>query len=228
MYFVRPNLLMRKLYSSAIWRVPTKEKKIFLTFDDGPIPEVTPWVLSLLKEYKAKATFFCVGANIEKHPEIFRQLISEGYSIGNHTYNHLNGWKTRTREYLENVEQCKSVINSEFRIHNLELKLLFRPPYGKMKRAQFSILNSEFSIIMWDVLSGDFDQTISAEKCLNNVLTKTREGSIVVFHDSLKAKNNLFFVLPKFLEHFSKEGFEFPCLTPPSPKERAFNRASLP
>src|ERR1035437_1736375 len=153
MYAVRPNFLLRSLYPSALWRIPAPKKKLFLTFDDGPIPEVTPWVLSLLKEYKAKATLFCVGANIEKHPEIFRQLISEGYSIGNHTYNHLNGWKTRTREYLENVEQCKSVINSEFRIHNLELKLLFRPPYGKMKRAQFSILNSQFSIIMWDVLS---------------------------------------------------------------------------
>ena len=202
MYSVRPNLLMRKLYSSAIWRVPTKEKYIFLTFDDGPIPEVTPWVFSTLKEYNAKATFFCVGANIEKHPEIFRQIISEGHSVGNHTCNHLNGWKTKTKDYLENIKRCKIVMGNTH-------QQFFRPPYGKMKRSQFSTLNSQFSIIMWDVLSGDFDQTISEEKCLKNVLSKTREGSIVVFHDSLKAKKNLFFVLPKFLEHFSKEGFYF-------------------
>ena len=222
MYSVRPNLLMRKFYSSAIWRIPTKEKKIFLTFDDGPIPELTPWVLSLLKEYKAKATFFCVGANIEKHPDIFRQIISDGHSIGNHTYDHLNGWRTKTPNYLQNIESCGKSL--QFAVSGLQLnsqklktenrKLMFRPPYGKMKRSQFSILNSQFSIVMWDVLSGDFDQTISEEKCLKNVLTKTREGSIVVFHDSIKAKKNLFYTLPKFLEHFSKKGFAFECLTP--------------
>ena len=209
---------MRKFYSSAIWRVPTKEKKIFITFDDGPIPEITPWALSMLKKYNAKATFLCVGANIEKHPEIFQQIISEGHWVGNHTYNHLNGWKTKTKEYLENIEKCNLQIcryadvqmKSNPHIHPFaHQRILFRPPYGKMKRSQFSTLNSQFSIIMWDVLSGDFDQTISEEKCLKNVLTKTREGSIVVFHDSIKAKKNLFFVLPKFLEHFSKEGFAF-------------------
>src|ERR1019366_6592716 len=142
MYSVRPNLLMRKFYSSAIWRVPTKEKYIFLTFDDGPIPEVTPWVFSTLKEYNAKATFFCVGANIENHPKIFRQIISEGHSVGNHTYNHLNGWKTKTKDYLANTERCESCIK-------YQEKKMFRPPYGKMKRRQFSILNSHYSIIMW-------------------------------------------------------------------------------
>src|ERR1035437_5256490 len=224
MYLVRPNLLMRKFFSSAIWRIPTKEKKIFLTFDDGPSPEITPWVLSTLKEHKAKATFFCVGENIEKHPEIFQQIIADGHSVGNHTYNHLNGWKTKTKEYLRNVEKCNAQMR---RFADVQMKhqktyshifssanqhILFRPPYGKIKRAQLLILNSTFSIIMWDVLSGDFDQTISEEKCLKNVLTKTRTGSIVVFHDSLKAKKNLMFVLPKFLEYFSKTGFEFGCL----------------
>lgn len=193
---------MRKLYSSAIWRVPTKEKKIFLTFDDGPIPEITPWVLATLKKHNARATFFCVGANIEKHAEIFQQIISEGHSIGNHTFNHLNGWKTKTKEYLENVQHC------EYKI-KVQKKKLFRPPYGKMKRSQFSALNSKYSIIMWDILTGDFDQTISEIKCWKNALTRTREGSIVVFHDSQKAKKNLFFVLPKFLEHFSREGYTF-------------------
>jgi peptidoglycan/xylan/chitin deacetylase (PgdA/CDA1 family) len=209
MYSVRPNWLMRKFYSSAIWRVPTKEKKIFLTFDDGPIPEVTPWVLSTLQEYNAKATFFCVGENIEKHPDIFRQIISGGHSIGNHTYNHLNGWKTKTKEYLENTERCESIIKYQVSSIKYQEKKLFRPPYGRMRKSQYSILNTQYSVIMWDVLSGDFDQTISEEKCLQNVLAKTRTGSIVVFHDSLKAKKNLFYVLPKFLEHFSKEGFQF-------------------
>ncbi len=210
---------MRKIYSSAFWRIPTKEKKIFLTFDDGPVPEITPWVLSVLKEHNTKTTFFCVGANIEKHPDIFSQIVAEGHSIGNHTYNHLNGWKTKTKEYLENVSKCDSAINSN-RLPEISNQSncppltayrlpLFRPPHGRMKQSQFSILNSQFSIIMWDVLSGDFDKTISEEKCLNNVLTKTREGSIVVFHDSIKSQKNLHYALPKFLEHFSNKGFSF-------------------
>ena len=218
MYSVRPNLLMRKFYSSAIWRVPTREKKIFLTFDDGPIPEVTPWVLATLRGYKAKATFFCVGANIEKHPDIFRQLISEGHSIGNHTYNHLNGWKTRTKEYLENISKCKTAIEKAHQPSTVNHQPFFRPPYGRMKLSQYSILNTQYSLVMWDVLSGDFDRDTSEEKCLENALTKTRSGSIVVFHDSLKAKKNLFFVLPKFLEHFSKAGYEF-CILSPSPRQ---------
>ena len=249
MYSVRPNLLIRKLYPSAIWRITANYKKkgnlpnskeihnirstgkrggvIYLTFDDGPIPKITPWVLSLLKKYKAKATFFCVGANIEKHPEILQQIISEGHSVGNHTYNHLNGWETTTKEYLESVEKFEKSLQSaaySLKLNNTHIqktvdsKPLFRPPYGKIKPSQFSRLRSQYSIIMWDVLSGDFDQTISKEKCLKNVVTKTREGSIVVFHDSLKAEKNLVFVLPKFLEHFSKEGYEF---SPnPSPSER--------
>ncbi len=213
MYSVRPNLLMRKFYPSAIWRVPTKEKKIFLTFDDGPIPEITPWVLSTLKQFNAKATFFCIGANIEKHPDIFQQIISEGHSVGNHTYHHLNGWKTKTKEYLENIEKCKTAMANAHQPSTTNHQPFFRPPYGRMKQSQYSILNTQYSIVMWDVLSGDFDEKLSAEKCLKNVITKTREGSIVVFHDSIKAQKNLFYALPKFLEHFSKKGFEFCCLS---------------
>lgn len=225
MYSVRPNFLLRSLYPSAIWRIQPRTGfspeggdgrggRIFLTFDDGPIPEVTPWVLETLKKYNAKATFFCIGNNIEKHPEIFKQIISEGHSIGNHTYNHVNGWKTRTKEYLENVERCKTSMGN-FHLPSSLLHLpLFRPPYGRMKLSQYSYLTSQYSVIMWDVLSGDYDQTISEEKCLKNVLSKTREGSIVVFHDSLKAKKNLYYALPKFLEHFSGEKFVFGCLSP--------------
>ncbi|TAL62884.1 MAG: polysaccharide deacetylase family protein [Bacteroidetes bacterium] len=214
MYFIRPTLLMRKIYSSAIWRVPTKEKKIFLTFDDGPIPEITPWVLAQLKKHNAKATFFCIGANIDKHSDIFKQIIFEGHSIGNHTYNHLNGWKIKTKEYSENVGRCKTAMDKNHQPSTINHQPFFRPPYGKMKRSQYSILNTQYSVIMWDVLSGDFDQTISEEKCLKNVLTKTREGSIVVFHDNLKAKKNLYYALPKILEYFSEKGFEFDGLTP--------------
>lgn len=202
MYSVRPNLLMRKIYPSAIWRVTTKEKRVFLTFDDGPIPEVTPWVLAQLKKYNAKATFFCIGANIDKHPDIFQQIISEGHAIGNHTYDHLNGWKTETNEYLANISLCDSKTRSK----------IFRPPYGRMKRSQCSKLHAQYSVVMWDVLSGDFDQKISPEKCLKNVLSKTREGSIVVFHDSLKAKKNLYHALPEFLKHFSEKGWQFVAL----------------
>lgn len=211
MYSVRPNLLMRKIYPSAIWRVLTKEKKVFLTFDDGPIPEVTPWVLTQLKKYNAKATFFCIGNNIDKHPDIYQQVIIAGHSVGNHTYDHLNGWKTKNKEYLENVKRCDLAVQPETRNPKPQTKF-FRPPYGRMKLGQYSKLRTPYSVVMWDVLSGDFDQTISEETCLKNVLSKTREGSIVVFHDSLKAKKNLYYSLPKFLEHFSEMGWLFGSL----------------
>lgn len=223
MYFVRPNWLMRKFYSSALWRIPTKEKKIFLTFDDGPVPEITPWVLSALKPFQAKATFFCVGENIAKHSDIFCQIISEGHSIGNHTYHHLNGWKTESKNYINNISKCDSVMKGNrlsvigyqpdrqpITGHPLPL---FRPPYGKMKQSQYSLLKAQYSIVMWDVLSGDFDETTSKEQCMQNVLTKTREGSIVVFHDSVKAKEKLLYVLPKMLEHYSAKGFSFETIT---------------
>lgn len=202
---------MRKVYSSAVWRIPTSEKKIFLTFDDGPVPEITPWVLSELKKYNAKATFFCVGANIERYPDILHQVIVNGHSIGNHTYDHLNGWKTKKKNYFENISRCNDAIQ---KIQNpgSGMRNLFRPPYGRIKRSQISALRPHYTLVMWDVLSGDFDAGTSEEECLKNVLTKTREGSIVVFHDSSKAKRNLFYTLPRFLEYFSGNGFRFECL----------------
>lgn len=215
---------MRHIYPSAIWRIPGKEKKIFLTFDDGPIPEITPWVLALLKKYNAKATFFCIGNNVEKNPDIFRQIIAEGHCVGNHTYNHLNGWKTKKEEYSENILKCDlalnrhrlSVTGNQSNIYHPPITdnrlPLFRPPYGRMKQSQYSLLTTQYSVIMWDVLSWDFDPGVSEERCLKNVCTKTREGSIVVFHDSLKAKKNLYYVLPKFVEHFQKKGFSFELL----------------
>ncbi len=175
------------------------EKKIYLTFDDGPIPEVTPWVLNLLKQENIKATFFCVGDNVAKNPEIYNQIIEQGHTLGNHTFNHLNGWNTDTNKYIENVNHCNQLVKTN----------LFRPPYGKLKRSQFAVLNSQFSIIMWDVLSGDYDKETSPEKCLKNVVDMVRNGSIILFHDSLKAQTKMQYALPGFIAFAKEKGYEF-------------------
>lgn len=204
---------IQRLYPERIWAFSRKKNSVYLTFDDGPISAVTSWVLEELKEHDAKATFFCIGNNIQKHPEAFQKIISEGHSVGNHTFNHLNGWKTGASEYVENVEMAgrlmtevgsRSVNNSKFRIQNSEL---FRPPYGKITSKQARILQEkDFKIVMWDIVSYDYDVNISEEKCLQNVLKNIKPGSVIVFHDSLKAENNLRYVLPKVLEFISENG----------------------
>ena len=201
-YSVRPHPVFRSVLRKALWRIKTKEKKIYLTFDDGPIPKITPWVLDVLDEYKVKATFFCVGENILKHPEIFEQLKLKGHAVANHSHTHLDGWKTENEIYYKNIEDCSKLVGSK----------LFRPPYGKLKPSQYTILNTQYSIIMWDVLAGDFDHKITKEKCLENVLENTREGSIVLFHDSLKARERMQYALPLFLRHFLEKGFCFDVL----------------
>ena len=207
-YFIKTPRILERLFSSYTWRFDTDRKEIFLTFDDGPTPEITPFVLKQLKQYNAKATFFCIGKNIENHPEIFHQILSEKHSVGNHTQNHLNGWKTKNINYLESVLKCEDVI-SNLADKTKESKL-FRPPYGRIKKSQAKeILKRGYRIIMWNVLSADFDKSISKEKCLENVLKNTKKGGIIVFHDSLKASEKLQFVLPKVLEEFSKKGFSF-------------------
>jgi len=207
-YFIKTPRILERLFSSYTWRFDTDRKEIFLTFDDGPTPEITPFVLKQLKQYNAKATFFCIGKNIENHPEIFHQILSEKHSVGNHTQNHLNGWKTKNINYLNSVLKCEDVI-SNLADKTKESKL-FRPPYGRIKKSQAKeILKRGYRIIMWNVLSADFDKSISKEKCLENVLKNTKKGGIIVFHDSLKASEKLQFVLPKVLEEFSKKGFSF-------------------
>lgn len=181
---------------------------MYLTFDDGPIPEVTTWVLQLLAQYNAKATFFCVGENIQKHPEVYKQVLAEGHSVGNHTYNHLKGMNVSDDEYLENTKLCAEAMNKE-----PYLGKLFRPPYGKIKFSQTRKLKAlGYEIILWDVLTGDFDAKLTKEKCLSASLNATKSGSIVVFHDSLKTYEKLQFVLPQYLKALSEQGYQFRAL----------------
>jgi len=199
MYTVRSPYFVTKLLPKTIWRKDSSQKKIYLTFDDGPIPVVTPYVLDLLKEEKIKATFFCVGHNVKNNPEIFQRLIDEGHSVGNHTYNHLNGWKTNKYKYLANVEQCNELVKSK----------LFRPPYGKLKPSQLFALNKNYTVIMWDVLTGDFDFKTGKRKCYNNAVSKVRNGSIILFHDSIKSRLNLEYALPRFIAFAKGDGYKF-------------------
>ncbi|WP_458627842.1 polysaccharide deacetylase family protein [Winogradskyella sp. PC D3.3] len=204
---------VKTLFPNFIWNINTKNKELYLTFDDGPTPNITEWVLSTLKTYNAKATFFCIGNNIEKHPDIFQTIISEGHAIGNHTYNHLKGWKHQTKTYLKDIELTQALINSEC-INLKPSKLqLFRPPYGKFKSKQSKQLQAlGYKIVLWEVLSYDWDISVSEATCLNNITSSAKEGSIIVFHDSLKASRNLKSVLPKVLKHYSLKGFEFKAI----------------
>lgn len=208
-YWIKTNSLIKRIFSNYIWDVPNMENKIYLTFDDGPIPEVTEWVLEVLKEHQIKATFFCIGKNIQKHPAIFNKIINNGHAVGNHTFNHLNGWSTSTEDYLDNINLYKSE-TSKHESKILNPSTLFRPPYGKIKTTQSKKLRRlGYKIIMWDVLSADFDQSITPEKCLENVIQNTRSGSVIVFHDSIKAFKNLEYTLPKSIAILKQKGFEF-------------------
>lgn len=204
--WVKTNKVIKKIFNNLVWDIPNSENKIYLTFDDGPIPSVTEWVLDVLKSENIKATFFCIGDNIKKYPEIYKRILTEGHQIGNHTFNHLNGWKTKTNYYIENFKLCET----EHSKLNPKHSFLFRPPYGKIKPSQSKeIRQLGYKIIMWDVLSYDFDQNISEEKCLKNVISNTSQGSIIVFHDSLKAEKNLKYALPKAIQILKNKGFTF-------------------
>ncbi|TBW30110.1 polysaccharide deacetylase family protein [Gramella sp. KN1008] len=222
--------LLKWLYPNRVSRINNPDS-IYLTFDDGPVPEVTPWVLDLLKKFNARGTFFCIGDNVEKHPDIFRRIIEEGHAVGNHTHKHLNGWKTSTTDYLKNIEIAEKAMlvhahsNTSLGKEKSEIPQtsgpdlatpnfpLFRPPYGKIKNSQAGKLRqSGYRLVMWDVISGDYDKDFSPEKCYRNVTSNAVEGSTIVFHDSKKAFGNLQLILPKILEHYNKKGFEFRSL----------------
>ncbi len=194
------------LFGGYQWRIPTEQKVIYLSFDDGPIPEVTPEVLSVLKSYAAKATFFCVGDNIQKHPSIFEQVLADGHRVGNHTFHHYNGWRTPTPTYLDDVQQCQALLPPAS-------DAIFRPPYGAIRWGQADYLRKRgYRIVMWSLLSGDFDVRLRPQDCLRASIAGTQRGTIVVFHDSLKAWPRLSYVLPRYLEHFQDQGFGFDVL----------------
>lgn len=215
-FWIKTPLFIQYLFPNYIWKIKNTEQKIFLTFDDGPIPEVTEWVLDILKKENIKATFFCIGDNIKKHPQTFKRIVQEKHSIGNHTFNHLNGWKTNSNLYHENFRLCDEILeNTKGNRNHPKLQItehskLFRPPYGKIKRQQAKkILQKKYKIIMWDVLSYDFDTNSTPEICLENVVKNTTVGSIIVFHDSIKAKKNLQYTLPKAIQKLKEKGFVF-------------------
>jgi peptidoglycan/xylan/chitin deacetylase (PgdA/CDA1 family) len=204
MSLVQPAILIRKLLPGSIWRMPGSGKTVYLTFDDGPTPGVTEQVLSMLAEVGAKATFFCIGNCVEKHPELYNKLLEDNHAVGNHTYSHKNGWKVSLNNYLEDVEKCNQIFKSK----------LFRPPYGKLSPRQFILLRKSYTIVMWDVLSMDYDAHLSSETCLENVLHHVRNGSVITFHDSVKAWPRLKEILPQILQELSNQGFTFSVIQP--------------
>lgn len=196
---LQPKQTLKLLYPKAVWNIKTDSKTLYLTFDDGPIPELTEWVLDTLKSYQIKATFFCVGNNIEKHPLIFKRILDEGHFVANHTFNHLKGFKTKTVDYMENTLKCEMLTGTK----------VFRPPYGQLKPAQYkNLLASGYKVVMWDVISYDYEK-ITPETCFLNVKKNSKPGSIILFHDNIKAEKNIKFALPKTIEHFLKLNYTF-------------------
>ncbi|WP_298894117.1 polysaccharide deacetylase family protein [uncultured Psychroserpens sp.] len=207
---VKTPIVAKKMFPNYVWDVATNDKELYLTFDDGPTPKITDWTLNTLNDYNAKASFFCIGSNVEKYPDVFKNIIDNGHTVGNHTQHHVKGWTTKTKDYLKEVKTAQTSINA---YKNSETQLLFRPPYGQIKPKQGKkLITLGYQIIMWDVLSFDWEKEISEEKCLENVMSKSKKGSIIVFHDSVKASRNLMYTLPKVLELFSNEGFVFKAL----------------
>lgn len=201
-YFVTTSCLKPFFHKALIWNIPTDDKIIYLTFDDGPTPGVTDKVLDLLSAYDAKATFFCIGKNVENHPDIYQNILDQGHAAGNHTQSHNKGINTKDADYYESIEQASALIESN----------LFRPPYGRIRRKQVRFLKNNYKIIMWSVLCGDFDLKMSKEKCKSNVLKHTKSGSIVVFHDSLKAADKMFYALEACLSVFKEKGYRFDAI----------------
>lgn len=191
------NLISRFLPSSLLWKVDTTEKEVYLTFDDGPIPGLTPEILGILKHYGAKATFFCVGENVVRHPGIFREIVDAGHAVGNHSNHHVKGWSTCYKAYLADVAEASKYVDSK----------LYRPPYGLITPKQARALSASYRVVMWSVLTRDFDQAVSREECLDIAVNGVRPGAIFVFHDNLKASEKVLFTLPRLLEYLKKEDY---------------------
>ncbi len=188
-----------RLFPGLVWRIPNNEGKIFLTFDDGPNPGTTEFILETLDQFNAKATFFCAGKNVEANPKLYKSILDKGHGVGNHTYNHLSGWEVEDEIYYDDINHCSRIVQSN----------LFRPPYGKISLSQIGFLKPNFRIVMWDVMAGDFDENLSGELCVLNVIRHAREGSIIVFHDSIKAEPRLKHALPRVIEYFAVGGYRF-------------------
>ncbi len=209
MLIVRPPQIITRFMPRMTWGFYGELRKVFLTFDDGPTPGVTDWVLDQLKKYDARATFFCIGRNVEHFPDIYQRILEEGHSTGNHTYSHLKGFGTRNRHYFEDIELAHNLIDSD----------LFRPPYGRILPSQVNRIVNHYRIIMWNVLSIDYNRKVPCDQVYRNVIDNTRSGSIVVFHDSEKARKNLYYSLPRTLDYLSRQGYEFESI--PMQKFRA-------
>lgn len=205
-YFVQTPRWLQKLYPKRLWRLPAHKKTLYLSFDDGPHPTITPFVLDTLQQYGAKATFFCIGRNVQAYPEIYGRILHEGHAAGNHSFDHLNGWKTNDEVYTDNISEAAKLIDSN----------LYRPPYGRMTRSQekkLAVMPGSFTTVMWTVLSGDFDKDLSPLQCWNNLHKHAKPGSIIVFHDSEKANEKMRYALPLVLEHFGREGYTFDVIS---------------
>ncbi len=205
MYLVKTPEIIKPFAKDFLWQIATDKKEIYLTFDDGPTPGVTDVVLDLLLGYDAKATFFCLGKNVEAQPELYSRILNEGHAVGNHTYDHPDGWKTNNFTYLRSILKASRTIDSN----------LFRPPYGRITPNQVKAIKKKFRPVMWSVLSADYDNTIDGEQCLKNVLNNIDNGSIIVFHDSLKAKKNMLYALEESLRYFQEDGYTLRAITSP-------------
>jgi len=202
MFVERPLTSLRAFYRGAIWRINKDKKAIYLTFDDGPIPEITPAVLDILDKHNIKATFFCVGQNVVSHPDIYADIISRGHTVGNHTYNHLKGFECKTEDYIANITEAAKYIDSK----------LFRPPYGRIKPKQLRLLRKQYTVVLWDLITRDYNSLLKPEFIMSNIRKMSRNGSVIVFHDSIKAQKNLFAVLPQAIEFWQQEGYKFEVL----------------